>query len=296
MDCRFVSTAYLYALSSAVFFALASVGFAHYARRSSPQWMNAFKAAVAFICFGISYFFVKDFSRSPSVTSLFAFFLSGLVGLNIADYFLMRAFTRIGSARTLIIFSFQPIMMGLFAFFIFGQEMDLRKILAIVLMMACVFTMSYEKFRQEGAWELKGPIFAFLGVVLDSFGILLTRFAFDTDQAIGVMEGNFYRTIGAVTGFWIMSMVKPFRLVSTYKAMKKKSRWIVLGAAVGGTFVSLSLYLNAVRTGHLAGVTAIVGAGPIFAAIIESIISRRLPSLFLLIALGFFAIGFGLLL
>jgi drug/metabolite transporter (DMT)-like permease len=289
-------TPYLFALLSAFCFSLASVGFTHYARKVTVLWVNCFKACMATILFGITYFFVKDFSVWPSWISLGCFFLSGLVGLNIGDIFLLKSFARMGSARTLIIFSFQPLILGFFAFFLFGQEMTLVKMSAIAFMVACVFVLSYERFKQEKRWEWKGPVFALSGVILDSCGILLTRFAFNTDTQIGVMEGNFYRCLGALFGFAVMSRFVPIHLIDSFRKLPKMSRSIVWGAAVLGTFVSLSFYLTAVRTGHLALVSAIIGAGPIFAAMIESVMNRQWPSKYLIGALALFATGFWLIL
>jgi drug/metabolite transporter (DMT)-like permease len=259
------------------------------------MWMNAFKAVVATLCFFIALLVSKDFSHWPDPKSLMAFFISGLVGLNIGDVYLMKAFTRIGPARTLIIFSFQPIILGFFAYVLFAQELELNKMIAIGFMIACVFTMAYEKFKQEGHWELLGPLYAVLGVLFDSCGILLTRYAFNSDPQVTTTEGNFYRCIGAITGFVIMSQMKPFRLVSTFKSFSKKSKMIVALAALLGTFISLSLYLNAVRYGALAAVSAIVGTGPIFAALFEAIANRKWPSKYLCLALALFGVGFHLL-
>lgn len=259
------------------------------------MWMNAFKATVAICLFFVAFLFSKDFSHMPDPKSLMAFFISGLIGLNIGDIFLMKAFTRIGAARTLMIFSFQPIFLGIFGYLIFNQTLDPSKAIAIIFMMACVLTMSYEKFKQEGHWELKGPLYAGLGVLLDSFGILLTRYAFNSDPVITTMEGNFYRCVGAITGFILMAQIKPFRLWATFKSFKRKSRTVVILAAVLGTFVSLTLYLSAVRYGTLAAVSAVVGTGPIFAALIEAIVTKKWPSKYLYFALALFGIGFYLL-
>ncbi len=290
-----VNPSLIFALGATFCFAVASTAFTHYARKANPMWMNAFKAGAALICFFIGFLFTKDFSHMPKPESLMAFFISGFVGLNVGDIFLMTAFARIGAARTLMIFSFQPLLMALFAYLVFGQIVTAPKLIAIVFMIACVITMSYEKFREEGRWEIRGPFYAGVGVLLDSVGILLTRYGFNTDPLVGTLEGNFYRVVGAVVGFAVMAQVKPFRMVSTFKVLKPKSRWIVSGAAVLGTFISLSLYLNAVRYGNLAAVTAIAGTCPLLAALLESALAKRWPSKFLILALILFAAGFAVL-
>jgi len=288
------ATPAVYALSATFCFALASLGFTHYARRVSPLWMNAFKATVAFSFFFVAFLVTKDFSHRPHPASLMALILSGLVGLNIGDIFLLKAFSRIGTARTLMIFSFQPLILGFFAYFMFSQTLSPLRMLAVVFMVACVFLTSYERFRSDGRWEFEGPIYALLGVILDSCGILLTRYAFNTDVALTTSEGNFYRCVGAISGFVILAMVKPFHLWTTFKKMPVKTKSVVFGAACLGTFISLSLYLNAVRYGSLATVAAIVGAGPIFAAILESAYQKKWPSIYLYASLCLFIVGFGI--
>ena len=290
-----MSPAYLFALGATFCFALASVGFAHYAKKISPVWMNAFKAAIAFVVFAVIYVVSGEYETLPVSKSFWAFVVSGFLGLNVGDFFLMRAFATIGSARTLIIFSFQPLILALFAFVMFSQTLDSSKLAAVFIMIACVIVTTYEKFKKERRWEWRGPFYALAGVFLDSIGILLTRFAFDSDQSVSVFEGNFYRCLGAVIGFALMSVVVPIKVIPHWTAMAVRSRWVVLGAAFLGTVVSLSLYLTAVRGGTLATVTAIAGTSPLFAALLESLISRKRPSIYLLASLCLFAFGFWLL-
>jgi len=290
-----VNPAYLYAFGATLCFALASVGFAHYARKISPLWMNAFKASIAFVCFGVIFVLSGEYDSLPEARSFWAFLISGFLGLNVGDLFLMRAFATIGTARTLIIFSFQPLILALFAFVLFSQALDPSKLAAVFIMIAGVIITTYEKFRKERRWEWKGPFYALAGVFLDSVGILLTRFAFDSDASVGVFEGNFYRCLGAVVGFALISVFFPIRVIPHLKTMPLSSRWLVLGAAFLGTVVSLSLYLSAVRVGILATVTAIAGTSPLFAALIESLVTGKRPSVYLLLSLCLFAFGFWLL-
>jgi drug/metabolite transporter (DMT)-like permease len=290
-----VNPAYLFAFGATLCFALASVGFAHYARKISPLWMNAFKAIIAFISFALVFVISGEYESLPIAKSFWAFVMSGFLGLNVGDFFLMRAFAAIGTARTLIIFSFQPLILALFAFVAFSQRLDASKLAAVFVMIACVIVTTYEKFKKERRWEWQGPIYALAGVLLDAVGILLTRFAFDSDPSVSVFEGNFYRCLGAVVGFALMSFFFPLKVVPHLRSMSRKSRYVVLGAAFLGTVVSLSLYLSAVRVGTLATVTAIAGTSPLFAALLESIVTRKRPSIYLALSLCLFAFGFWLL-
>lgn len=287
-----MNEALFYALGASFFFSIASLVFTHYARKVSVMWMNCFKATTALIAFSLAVFFTTDREVRPETSSLVLFFISGLLGLNIGDWFLVKAFQTIGPARTLVIFSFQPLFLGALSFLILGQTVSPIKFAGILFMIACVFTLSYERFRQERKWDMRGPIYALVGVVLDSFGIMLTRQAFEWDRSISVLEGNFYRVIGAIVGFAIMSRFVRIDLVKTYFKLNLKSQIIVFAGGLLGTFISLCFFLRAVSTGNLALVTAVTGAGPVFAAIFECLIQRKWPSTYLIVAFLFFGGGF----
>lgn len=284
-----------FALGAVIIFASSSVVYSHFSVKISVLWMNSFKATIALVAFAIAASFSRDWNHTPATISLVAFLCSGLIGLNIADLFLLRAFKSIGAARTLLIFSFQSIFIGFASYILFQQTITASKVFAIFFMIACVLTLSYEKFRSSGKWEIMGPLCALAGVLLDGVGILLTRFAFDFDSQITVFEGNFYRCLGAGLGFFVISQFIPLGLVRSLKVLPKKSRAVVLLASFTGTFLSLSLYLTALSHGHLATVTAIAGTGPIFAGVVESIWAKKWPTIYLYAAFVLFGCGFYLL-
>ena len=254
--------------------------------------MNCFKSLVAFIllCITIPIFFGGWHRAEPVV--VIEFLMSGLIGLNIADLFLLNAFTKIGPARTLMLFGFQPLIIGLGAKILFGQSLDPMKLLAVLFMIGCLFTLSLENYRTHRKWAIGGLLIALAGVTLDACGILITRTAFETTALVTPEEGHFYRCLGALVGFLIMSFFKPLPLISGLMRWSRRERTLILAASIGGTFFSLLLYLNAVKLGHLASISGIAITGPMFAASIECVAKRKYPSKYLLIAFGFFIAGF----
>lgn len=283
------------ALCSTITFSAASIIFTIFAKKVSPLWMNAFKASIALFAFSVARLLTSDLSKLPELDSFIFFFLSGFIGLNVGDFFLLKAFQRIGSARTLVIFSFQPLLMASFAYLVFGQELGPKKLVAVFVLIACVLVVSYERFRSEGKWELWGPLFAFIGVLLDCCGILMTRQGFDLDPNVTVIEANFYRCLGAGLGFWILAQFFPFQFTRRFKRFPIRTKALILGASFGGTFVALWLYLSALEIGHLAKITAVVGSAPLFTAAFECLLNRRWPSKYLWISLSLFVVGFSLL-
>lgn len=282
----------LLALCSNISFASASLLFTHYSRRISPLWMNFYKALVASLCFAVTCTVLKIWVLPPQA-SLILLCTSGLVGLMIGDIFLLKAFTHLGSGRVLMLFGFQPVLLGLFSFIFFGQNFPVYRLLAVLLLMGCLFTFALESFRQKGHWDIAGLSYAFLGVLLDAAGILMTRGAFEASPEMSPFFANFLRSFVAVLGFTALAFIPSvkLRLFRPLKDLSAKDRlWVTL-AGFFGTFTSLSFYLMAIKYGHLATVSAIAGTSPLFATLFETVLGRKPVTGYLIVGTAFFASG-----
>jgi drug/metabolite transporter (DMT)-like permease len=282
--------AYYLALGSTLAFSFASLLFADIARKISPLWMNVFKASLAWVCFGITSLIVGWAVIGPKAAA--GMFASGVLGLGIADVFLLYAYARIGAARTLILFGFQPLLLSVEGHFLFHQDMSWGALVAVVFFMACLFTFSLERFRHEGHWELIGLAAALIGTLLDNSGVVLSRWAFDATPALSAFQANLIRSTGALMFFAVFGRFQKVHFVAGWKKLGARGQRLAFLAAFLGTFVSLCLYLTAVKIGVLGSISALGAAGPIFTSIMECIYLRRMPNRFLSIALGLFVIGF----
>lgn len=281
---------YILTVFSNFSFALGSQFFTHYSRRFSSSWMNTFKAIVATFCFFITVLFTGGFVATE-LNSILLFMASGFIALGFGDIFLLLAFTKIGPGRTMVLFGFHPVVVGVLSFFLFGQVLDFQKLWGILFFIGCLLTFSYESFRLSGEWEISGLVFAFLGMFLDAVGVIITRFAFDMNQDVGQFEGNFYRCIGALFCYFLVRKFRPFDFRKNLKVLNKKSMiYVTLGAFLG-TYVSLACYLEAIKTAHLASVAAISITSVIFSSTIECIWDRKWPTRYLWISLVWFALG-----
>lgn len=286
--------AYLFALGANLCFSSASLVYAAYSRKISVLWMNCFKAAVAFLALIISITLFSNW-HIPSLSGSLPFLVSGILGLNIGDMCLLRAFTILGPGRTLVLFGFHPLLLGLASYFLFEQQVDSMKFVAVVFLIACLGTFSYEGFKTRGHWEVKGLLLALAGVLLDISGIILSRYGFERDQSITPIQGHFYRTGGALLGFAIIGLFLPFSLFNNFVRVGAKDKIVLIIACMAGTFLSLLFYLKAIQIGHLATVSAISITGPLFASALECVVEKRKPSRYLLVALLFFVLGYAVL-
>jgi drug/metabolite transporter (DMT)-like permease len=283
--------AYILTLFANLSFSLGSQFFTHYSRKFSSTWMNTYKALVAAFCFGLVILITEGFR--PIELRVFCWFLlSGFIGLGLGDILLLKAYEKIGPGRTMVLFGFHPIVIGLLAYIIFDQSLKLKSIWAIVFFIGTLAVFSLESFKKQGHWDLSGLVFAFGGMLLDASGVLITRFAFEQTTNLTAFEGNFYRCLGALFSYFIIHLFFPFQFKSRFYSLDKKSKFYVFLGAFLGTFLSLALYLQAIKmTDNLAGISAIAITGVIFSSAFECIWEKKRPSVYLVCAFIFFLIG-----
>ncbi len=287
--------AYIYALAANLSFAVGVQFFTHYARRISTLWVNSFKAIVAALLFAATILVQGGFHHiRPGYAALFM--LSGMTGLGLADVLIVKAFALMGPGRTMMLFGFQPLIIGAVSYFAFGQALDARKVYAVLFFVVCLYIFSLESFRKHGHWNAKASFYALGGVAFDGIGVLMTRWAFNGSPGIGTAEGNLYRALGALLLFAVVSAVRPFGFAGKLKGLGWSGLlWITAGSAAG-TYLSLMFYLNAIRyAGALAAVSGIAITGTIFASVFECAFERRAPSRYLAAAFLFFLGGMAML-
>lgn len=291
---------YFLALVSAMLFSGASVVFARFSVSHSSIWMNLVKNLTALVAFcvaaALSIGLAGESLSTLGPPSISLFFLSGFLGLGIGDYFLFRAFQRLGSARTLLVFSLAPLFLTIEGLVVFGQPINLGQGAGILLMMACVWTISFEKFRSEGHWEWKGILFAVIGVLLDNLGVVMSRKGFDLSPATTAFTANVFRCIGSVIPLLLWGYWSGEKVFTRFARLEWRDRALAVFAAFMGSFLSLTLWLTALKIGHIGGLAGVGSFNPISASLWEWLLLRKRPSIYLIVALLLFLAGFFLLL
>jgi drug/metabolite transporter (DMT)-like permease len=287
MDLTYVYGA---ALGANLFFSTASMVFSHYAQKHSPFWINQVKVSISFPAFAIAAYFVGFSSLSWS--SLAFLLASGLAGLCIGDLFLFRAYATLGAARSLVLFSFQPLLLGLYGWFFLNQGLGSNQFFAITCMLICLFIFVLERNKMTGRWELKSFLWAFIGICLDAFGVMMTRQAYELSPHLESMQVNMIRAGAAFVGFLVLQPTSLGKILKDFKHFHPKESALLFIASLCGTFLSLSLYLFAVKHAHVATLTAMAITGPVWVSLLECVWHRKLPNVYLVSAFLFFILGF----
>lgn len=284
------TSVYLLALAANLFFSTASLVFSVYARRFSPFWINQLKVTVAILLFGLATWYT---GVTPlSVTATCYLLLSGLVGLCIGDLFLFRAYATLGAGRSLVLFSFQPLLLGIYGYFFLAQTFNSSQAIAVACMMACLGVFLLERNKLTGRWDLQSFFWAFAGIVLDAIGVMLTREAFELTANLDAMQVNLVRCAGAMLGYFVIRPTGLLQIARDLVPMRGREKSLLLIACVCGTFVSLALYLTALKYAHVASLTAVAITGPVWVSLLECVWEKKLPNRYLVAAFTFFLVGF----
>ena len=282
---------YILTLCANFSFALGSVAYTRYSRLLGDLWMNKFKALVALVGFSLVLILSGEVVV-PQVSTLVLLIFSGMLGLGIGDTFLLKSFMTIGSGRTLVLFGFQPIILGGLSYLLLGQSLGEGKFIGILFCIACVVVLSLEGKKTTGSWEVKGILFAFFGMLLDASGLIITRYAFDVDPSLSATQSNIVRILGAFIIYFLLSLKRNrTRFVTGFYNLPKNDKVLVTLASTLGTFISLSLYLKAIQLGNLAVISGVSITGPVFSSLFECIHYKKLPSRYLTAALSLFGVG-----
>lgn len=276
--------AYIYAFSSVLTFSTAAIGFTYFSQKVSPLWMNIFKCVVSFF-FSVIIMFILEKPLWMVWDKAWPFLLSGFIGLNFGDLFLLSAYKRIGPGRTLVLFGFQPFIAGGFSYFFWEEKLHTMQFFAIIFFVLCLFLFSYEQFKKSGHWEVRGLLFALSGVVLDSIGVILSRHGFNEAPELMGLEGQYFRTLGALVSFVVYLPFVKIHFFHHLNRLSRKERVVAVVSSFFGTFLSLVFYMQAIRVGKLATVTSIVLTDPMMSTFFECVWLRVWPTRYLWIAI-----------
>lgn len=285
---------YALAIGANLTYSTSSMIFSLYAKRFSSMWINQIKVFTAFIAFLIAMFFSNQLT-SVSTTQVSMLLLSGFMGLCLGDIFLFRAFITLGPARSLVLYSFQPLMLGIYGFFFLGQFFSVNQTLAVLCMIVCIFIFMLERNKATGSWDMRSFVWAFLGITLDAIGVMLTRETYEMNTGLETFQVNVIRCMGALVGFLLLSPRSYLVAAKDFISLRKREMSLLIGASFCGCFLSLTMYLAALKYAHVGTLTAIAITGPVWVSMLECLYHRRLPNFYLIGAFAFFLTGFYLM-
>ncbi len=198
----------LLALSCGLFWACSVVLFKSIQPEIPPKYINFFKNTLAFSLF--LFIFVclqKNLEFDLSNFSTWKIFISGLVGIALADFLFLRSLEWIGAARLAVVDClYSPTLIFLGVFF-FQETLSWVQFLAVLTIFSAVIISSVDTYYQKKTMKIKvsGYFIGAFAVVLMALSI---GFIKDEISDFDFVQLILIRTFGGFLGSLLMMQTK----------------------------------------------------------------------------------------
>ncbi len=186
------------------------------------------------------------FPIDASASTWFWLLLSGVVGLAIGDLFLFQAFIDVGSRISMLIMTLSPSLTLALDYLVFGYELSYLKFLGmfVVIISIALVIVFRNNNNGLGTHKVRGLIFAFLGALGQSVGLILSKQGMQEYDAFASTQ---IRIIAALVTFIIIITFKK-EWLNVFSSLRKKRamKFITIGSLFG-PFLGVSLSLLAMK-------------------------------------------------
>jgi drug/metabolite transporter (DMT)-like permease len=190
--------------------------------------------------------------------------ISGLVGFVIGDLFLFKAFTLIGSRFSMLVMTSVPFLTAFMGWIIFNEHISTKGFFGIVLTVSgialAVNAHKDAKTNQFSKTSLKGILFAFIGALGQSGGLILSKIGMQNYNAFASTQ---IRIIAGIAGFVIiLFLMKRIKNISAALHNKNGMKGVIIGSFFG-PFIGVSLSLVAIQNTNTGVASTIMSIVPI---------------------------------
>ncbi len=254
------------ALGTALCWSFGSIFFTAASRRIGSTTVNRLRLLLALV-FLLALQLVLKTKVMPwqaSASDLMWFGVSGIIGFSIGDNFLFRAFVILGPRRTMLIMSLVPVFGVLLAWIFMHEIIGPLKIIAIIITLLGV---SWVILAQKNDTSGRGSFAEGLGMALggalcQALGLLLSKKGLAT--GLDAVSGNVIRIFVAVLTVWFFSAIRGNAGQSFLRLADRKAALGVVGGAVFGPFIGVTLSLIAIQHTYIGIASTIMALPPVF--------------------------------
>jgi drug/metabolite transporter (DMT)-like permease len=257
-------TGELASLLVAVFWTITALSFEMASKKVGSLVVNILRLSFALVFLSVFSYFYRGFLL-PTDASGHAWLwlsLSGLVGFVFGDYFLFHSYTLISSRIAMLVMTFVPPVTALIGWIFLGEHMTGQHLLGMGLTVTGIGITIFSRNRDSGRiklhYPLKGLFFAFLGVLGQAGGLVLSKYGMREYDPFASTQ---IRIVAGFVGFAIIILLgSQIRPVLAAFSNRKAMIGITSGSFFG-PFLGVSFSLLAIQhttTGVAATLMAIV--------------------------------------
>ncbi len=232
-----------FALSSALVWALAVILFRRSGETLPAFELNLFKNTFGLILM-VPTILLIDGLELPEYTSieLFLVFLSGVLGIAVADTWYLKALNTMGASRTGIVSSlFSPFVIFLSAIFL-GERLVSWQWLGFILVMSGVLLVTWRSHRSavDTTDVKKGVMYGMGAVFMMAVGVVMVKDILETQSFLWTVE---LRIIGGMFGLLVyLALSRQWRKVKSNFSQPQPWGTIIFASFLGAYF-ALILWL-----------------------------------------------------
>lgn len=237
------------ALGTAICYTLNGIFFESAGKKVGSLAVNYIRLVIGFILISIFTYFTRGyfFPTDGTIHNWTWLGISGFIGFFLGDLFLFQSYLEVGSRISMLILGAAPPMTAVLGYIFMDERLSPMGIIGMIIITTGIGLVILGKDSKEKKIKFKHPlrgiIFAFLGAVGQSFGMILSK--------IGMGEYNPFAAtqIRIVTGFIGFTLLFLFsnkwgvlkKAVKDKKAMKEISLGSVFGPFLGVSLQLISL-------------------------------------------------------
>ena len=170
---------------------------------------------------------------------LLYFMASGLLGMALADTFMMQAFVCLGPRVTLLILNLSPALATVAAWILFDEHLAFTQLVAMAVVLGGVSWVLLERSEPDSEglrkrrYGRRGIFYALTAASVGTVGTLLAK----QGLRLGVspVSGATVRIVGGMVGVWVWTFSRGdfMRTVRTYQGHPSALGYTALGVLVG---------------------------------------------------------------
>lgn len=271
----------LAAFGTAVSWTVAALIMENAVRRVGVMAVNTLKVAFGSVYLLALAFFVTGYPLPAGLSSSAWTFLaaSGLVGFVIGDYFLLHAYSWIGSRLSMLVMSLSVPFTAIGAFFVFGEKPGPWSLVGMALCVGGISLAVVSGNRgapsgtptEPGRYRL-GVLYGILSAVAMAAATLLTKAG---AKGVNTIYATQVRIASALAGFLLFALATG-KLGEVGKAVRNRTALpLIATAAIFGPFVGVGLLLFAIQNANAGVVSTLSSLSPILIIPPSVLIFRR---------------------
>lgn len=235
-------------LSSAIFWALAVVLFKKTGETVHPIGLNSFKNSLAILLFLPTIWFLGQtvLNSTVSFNDYVIIYLSGGIGIGLADTFFFKCLNRLGASVTAIIDCFYSPFVLLFSFFWLDERLSIIQIIGAALIISAVITATYKNNSQVTNRKNMtiGVLYGILAMILMAAGVVLIKPVLDRLPIIWVTE---HRLFGGLAVLLVMLIFNRSRREIIRSVVQVGNRKNMIMSSFIGAYLAMTLWLAGIK-------------------------------------------------